>query len=773
MSDFIAVAAPAVVLVQTAFGVVQPGTSITPNATQQSQPSTVFQTIPLVALQPSLSTAVVQTGGQGPQGIPGVAGSTGPQGQQGPQGIQGPQGPAGASFTVPGTTVSGDFVLWNNATGSALADATPTQATAKLNIFTTSLQGLVPGSGGGTTNFLRADGTWSAPPGGGSVAGPGSSTVGHLALWNNTTGTLLADAAMSGDGTLSSSGVLTVTKLSSFANGYIFVDGSGSILSDGVAHIAPGHDSVVGNGSTDDATAIYNIINAHNEIVITPGTYKINTAKNFPAGKKIRFINGAQFNVSALIDFSGSIVEAPCNAQIFNTNGSSSLVSGLRLSYPEWFGAARNGSTNDAVALNAAFYAILNSTTSANSIGGYNECILSSGTYFAGAQLVVSPPGSAQSFRIRGNGIMPGVGTSTQIIFSSSIPSGNAAFALGNAGNYDVHLSDIRLINQTANSGAGSGLWISSASSTQDFQSTDICGIVIDNVLVSGFGTNVWIKDAQRIWLRRLRIYSTDSVATAVSNATSVLLSSSGPTFPDSFVGDIDFQHCQFNCNGGGAAVGVLISDQGNSGGSFGGIRFDQCTWYYNGTAYALAMSVTGANSIINDVWVEEGCQIENQVAGGAGIAIEMFASGSNAIIQDIHVNHVYMNGQGWTHQIIGNVASGGTIRNCYFTNNFLYNPLDEAIYLSGTGGSCYEHVINGNSLMLTNSYTGSNIYLENVNTAAIVGNTAQILSGTRTTGIEWNGGTVGTIVGNVTGASTTSVSVTGGATNIQTAANQ
>jgi len=44
---------------------------------------------------------------------------------------------------------------------------TGTQATTLLDIFTTTLKGLVPSSGGGTTNFLRADGTWAAPPGGG------------------------------------------------------------------------------------------------------------------------------------------------------------------------------------------------------------------------------------------------------------------------------------------------------------------------------------------------------------------------------------------------------------------------------------------------------------------------------------------------------------------------------------------------------------------------------------------------------------------------------
>ena len=52
------------------------------------------------------------------------------------------------------------------------ADLTATQVTAMLNPFTSSLQGLAPLSGGGTSNFLRADGTWAVPAGTG-----GSGTV--------------------------------------------------------------------------------------------------------------------------------------------------------------------------------------------------------------------------------------------------------------------------------------------------------------------------------------------------------------------------------------------------------------------------------------------------------------------------------------------------------------------------------------------------------------------------------------------------------------------
>ncbi len=41
-------------------------------------------------------------------------------------------------------------------------------------LFTNLVRGLVPGSGGGTANFLRADGTWAPPPGGGGGGGGGS-----------------------------------------------------------------------------------------------------------------------------------------------------------------------------------------------------------------------------------------------------------------------------------------------------------------------------------------------------------------------------------------------------------------------------------------------------------------------------------------------------------------------------------------------------------------------------------------------------------------------
>jgi len=62
-----------------------------------------------------------------------------------------------------------------NNTGSAAdpVDLTAAQLTAMLDAFTSGAKGLAPASGGGTTNFLRADGTWAAPPGGGGGVSDG------------------------------------------------------------------------------------------------------------------------------------------------------------------------------------------------------------------------------------------------------------------------------------------------------------------------------------------------------------------------------------------------------------------------------------------------------------------------------------------------------------------------------------------------------------------------------------------------------------------------
>lgn len=81
------------------------------------------------------------------------------------------------------------YSKWSGSTPFYL---TATQVTADLNVFTTSLQGLVPASGGGTTNFLRADGTWAVPAGGGS----GVTTVGTFSGSSQTNGASISSTTI-------------------------------------------------------------------------------------------------------------------------------------------------------------------------------------------------------------------------------------------------------------------------------------------------------------------------------------------------------------------------------------------------------------------------------------------------------------------------------------------------------------------------------------------------------------------------------------------------
>ena len=89
-----------------------------------------------------------------------------------------------ATQTIKGRTTAGS---------GAPEDLTATQATAILDVFTSTLKGLAPSSGGGTTTFLRADGTWAAPAGGGDVVGPAGAVGDNIAVFNSTTGKLIKD----------------------------------------------------------------------------------------------------------------------------------------------------------------------------------------------------------------------------------------------------------------------------------------------------------------------------------------------------------------------------------------------------------------------------------------------------------------------------------------------------------------------------------------------------------------------------------------------------
>lgn len=99
---------------------------------------------------------------------------------------------------MPANTIKG-----NNAGGMGdPIDLTVTETTAMLNVFSSTLKGLAPLSGGGTTTFLRADGNWAPPT--------GSGTVTSVDVNGGTTGLTTVGGPITGSGIITLQGTLNV-----------------------------------------------------------------------------------------------------------------------------------------------------------------------------------------------------------------------------------------------------------------------------------------------------------------------------------------------------------------------------------------------------------------------------------------------------------------------------------------------------------------------------------------------------------------------------------
>lgn len=92
------------------------------------------------------------------------------------------------------------FLGRTSASTGVVESLTAAQATAMLDVFTSGAKGLVPASGGGTTNFLRADGTFAAPAGGGTVTNTGGNLTNNSVVLGAGTTDAKVIAGMVTDG---------------------------------------------------------------------------------------------------------------------------------------------------------------------------------------------------------------------------------------------------------------------------------------------------------------------------------------------------------------------------------------------------------------------------------------------------------------------------------------------------------------------------------------------------------------------------------------------
>jgi hypothetical protein len=91
-----------------------------------------------------------------------------------------PPGGSGTGITLAQLAAIPESTILGRTSPSGIPEPlTPAQVATLLPAFTSAAKGLVPASGGGTDNFLRADGTFAPPPagGGGGGANPGLPTM--------------------------------------------------------------------------------------------------------------------------------------------------------------------------------------------------------------------------------------------------------------------------------------------------------------------------------------------------------------------------------------------------------------------------------------------------------------------------------------------------------------------------------------------------------------------------------------------------------------------
>ena len=141
-------------------------------------------------------------------------------------------------FDLPGSGVTtvGTFGSQSSAANGAVISGSDIY----FQDFTSSNPGMAPASGGGTTNFLRADGSWAAPSGGGGTPGGSSSDVQY-----NSSGAFAGNSGMTydGSGNLTLSGKINATTalLSNLtASSPVFSDSSKNLTSSGTVGVANG-----------------------------------------------------------------------------------------------------------------------------------------------------------------------------------------------------------------------------------------------------------------------------------------------------------------------------------------------------------------------------------------------------------------------------------------------------------------------------------------------------------------------------------------------------
>lgn len=213
-------------------------------------------------------------------------------------------GAAVAAAATPPGGVNGQVQFNNSGVFGGLSNA---QLTAIINPYTAILSGAVPASGGGTVNFLRADGTWAVPP-------------------NRSGYVLPSDYGITCDGTTDWHTQLQ-TMITASAGKTIFIPAGPACINNATTLTLPSNTTITGAGrevSTISGTALP-LLTATNATNISLSNFQLQGARNVVSWSSSSFGafafsgNGGNYNIQYM-KFSG-----------FNSTFWGSIVAGTSL----------------------------------------------------------------------------------------------------------------------------------------------------------------------------------------------------------------------------------------------------------------------------------------------------------------------------------------------------------------------------------------------------------------------------------------------------------
>lgn len=428
-------------------------------------------------------------------------------------------------------------------------------------------------------------------------------------------------------------------------------------------------------------------------VVFPAGVWTHSGVTTVPKASYVEFEPGA-----SLISTTGASLairsefKAPIQA-IFSGPG---IVVGLRVAYPEWWGALGNGTGDDKPAIQAAHDCIF---VSGASVGGRASLKFSGPSYQVSSGIVVRPSADI-NLSIEGSGT---IFSGTRIIPSSTFSGGVVVLHVkGSTGGTqpiaDWRLTDIAIIGSASKGTAAIGLQVGS-----DDPLENLIGLqqnLVENVYVGNFQTCIKVVHCRMINWRRCSAWN--DLATGAGNVGLYIQTLGG------FTGDMRFENCQFVANTNSLNRGMVI--EAGSGAYTGdqnhiaGIKFYACDFYLADIKVQLDVS---NGSRLGDIWF-----IACRWDGNSTCDFLAKSNIATSLLENIHFVHNFFAGANLAGGLkqIDIQSTGGQVYEIFLTDNIIFQAQGHSVYVSDNGNTNKVQgvTVTGNTIRDNNNISGA-----------------------------------------------------------------